>query len=141
MFNDLSKNQKRVVRWLVENGHEDDPIRACDEKHVSQFTLYSHWGADNVRKWCAEYKQSLEPTGPTRREVQESLRAMVPSALNLLVTTLERGKGDRSAVMVAQWVLREAFEIVPEEPAVEKELMSPAEKELDNLVRASFGGR
>jgi hypothetical protein len=140
MFSDLNKNQKRVVRWLVDNGHEDDPIKACHAKQVSQFTLYSHWGVDNVRKWCAEYKESLEPSGPTRRDVQEALRAMVPSALNLLTTTLERGKGDRSAVVVAQWVLREAFEDVPDEQPV-AESMTPAEKELDNLVRATFGGR
>lgn len=140
MSDKLSAKQKQVVRWLVENGHEDEPIEACHAKLVSQYTLYSHWGVDNVRAWCADLKKSTEKSGPTKSDVQDALREMVPDALNLIHTVLTRGKGDRSAVTVAQWILREAFLPVVEEKEAEP-LMTKAEQELDNLVRASFGGR
>jgi hypothetical protein len=131
----MTRKQAEVVRWLVEHDHDDEPVRAVEAGLCSASTIYNLWGLHSLRKWCAEYRASLPPPPPSEQEIAASISAMVPAALATLTATLAKGKGDRVAVAVAQWVLAESTPKAQKSGRQPKRADTDDEAELANVLR------
>jgi len=131
----MKRKQADVVRWLVENGHDDEPIRAAEAGLCSASAIYNLWGLHALKQKCAEYRASLPPPPPSEQEIAASISAMVPAALATLTTTLAKGKGDRVAVAVAQWVLAESVPKQQKQGRQPKRADTDDEAELANVLR------
>ena len=131
----LSAKQKEVVLWLVSNAKEDSPYAAVQAGIVSGAAISKWGGAAVVTAWCEEHKATLPPPPMTQAEINTEIRGLVPDALRTITRTLQDGRGDRVAVDLAKWVLKDA--LAPQQPAIKSD--SPEEAELKNLINVSFG--
>lgn len=126
----LTPKQREVVEFCVKNDME--PVRAVDEGLVSSTTLYAKWGVDNVRSWMDAYRQTLPPPPLTQEQVNARIVGMVPAALQTINTCIVTGQGNKVAVDLAKWVIKEAYT----EPVEAKPKATTAgEKELVNVLR------
>lgn len=134
----MTKKQAEVVQWLIEHGHELEPIQAVHAGLISTTTLYTKWGLEQLQEWIAEYKAAQPPPPMTQEEIQRRLQALIPASLDSLEETLRRGKGDRTAVTLAQWILREAHAAPP--VVQQPKHMNPAEDELAQVIQFTKTG-
>jgi hypothetical protein len=128
----LTKKQAQVVKWLVENDHDDEPTIAVREGLVSHAGFFKWGGSKAVAEWCKEYRRSLPPPPLTDDEISRRLRLLAPKALSMLEKTIENGYGDKTAVGLSQWIIKETVKPVQVEQPVSHD---EAERELAKVLR------
>jgi len=127
-WEELTDTQKRAVTWMVDNGRDHRAL--IRDGLAESSTVYGRWGLDSLYRWVDWYKATLPapPPDPVAL-IEQALPALTEQALLLLRSTLEKGKGDATAVRAAQWTLEKAYELAKAAPRTDGQQAAMAELE------------
>lgn len=127
-WEELTPAQQRAAAWMVDNDRDHKAL--IREGIALSPTVYGKWGLDNLYQWAAWYKATLPapPPDPVAL-IEQALPALTEQALLLLKSTLEKGKGDATAVKAAQWTLEKAYELAKAAPRTDGQQAAMAELE------------
>lgn len=137
---DLTHNQQRVIKWMVEN--DKDHLAAIAEKMVANNTVYAVWTLPRMEKWQGFYRDhlaSLVPPLSAEEQLERDIDALAGLAVRVMRDTLQAGEGNSTAVRAAQWVLDgvKAARVQRATPAQQVPNSAPdsAERELAAVLR------
>lgn len=102
----LTDNQKRVIKWMVEN--DKDHKQAIAEKMVAANTVYAVWTLPRMEKWKGFYRDHVAASAPPlsdEEQLERDIDALSRLAVRVMRDTLQAGEGNATAVRAAQWVL------------------------------------
>lgn len=127
-WEELTSAQQRAAAWMVDNGRDHKAL--IREGIALSPTVYGKWGLDNLYQWAAWYKDQLPapPPDPVAL-IEQALPGLTEQALLLLKSTLEKGKGDATALRAAQWTLEKAYELAKAAPRTDGQQAAMAELE------------